>query len=128
MTEIIYSILASAIMFFVVGYLLFAIITFIKKTANDNISVIKTRIVFASVLSALFIIKMIMALILGKSIVSELICAILWAIYTAIECNNLKVAKSIINYNSYIMPDFRDINNDKIIDGDFKEITDEDKN
>lgn len=128
MSEIIYSISELAILFFAVVYLMFAIITIIKKTYNDNINVIETRIAFTSILLALFIIKMITALILGRSIVSEIFCAILWAICTAIGCSNLKDAKRIKNYDSDIMPDFRDINDDNIIDVEFKEITDEDNN
>lgn len=128
MSEIIYSISELAILFFAVVYLMFAIITIIKKTYNDNINVIETRIAFTSVLLALFIIKMITALILGKSIVSELFCAILWAICTAIGCINLKDAKRILKYDFDIMPDFRDINDDNIIDVEFKEITDKDNN
>lgn len=128
MSEIIYSISVLAILFFEVVYLMFAIITIIKKTYNDNINVIETRIAFTSVLLALFIIKMITALILGRSIGSKLFCAIFWAIYTAIGYSNLKDAKRTKNYDSDIMPDFRDINDDNIIDVEFKEITDKDNN
>lgn len=73
---------------------------------------------------------MIMALILCRSIVSDLICTILWAICTAIGWRNLKVkdAKRTTNYYFNIRPDFRDINDDNIIDVEFKEITDEDNN
>ena len=127
MTEI-YSILELAIMFLVVDYiLLFTIIPFVKKKSNDNIRVIKTRIVFASILLVVFIIMMITALVLGKPIVKELINAILWAIYTTTECNKLKVVKRSINYDSHIMSDFRNINYDKIIDGEYREITDEEE-
>ena len=128
MSEIIYNILGLAILVLAVVYLIFTIIANIKKTYNDNIGVIETRIVFTSILLALFIIKMITALILGKSIVSDLICAILWAICTAIGCSDLKDAKRTVNYDFHIMPDFRDINDDNIIDVEFKEITDEDNN
>ena len=124
----IYSILELAIMFLVVDYiLLFTIIPFVKKKSNDNISVIKTRIVFASILLVVFIIMMITALVLGKPIVKELINAILWDIYTTTECNKLKVVKRSINYDSHIMSDFRNINYDKIIYGEYREITDEEE-
>ena len=99
MSEIIYIISGLAILFLEVFYLMFfAIITIIKKTYNDNINVIKTIIAFTSVMSALCIIKMITALILGRSIVGELFCAILWVICTAMGCRD---AKSITDeYNN----------------------------
>ena len=121
MSEIIYNFLELSIFILTVVYLIFAVIAIIKKKDKANIRIIKARIVFESVFLTLFIIKMIMALILGKSIVSELVMAILWAICIPIDCKNLKNAKRVINYDFYIMPDFRDINDDNIIDVQFKD-------
>ena len=131
MLEIIYNILGLVIVILAVVYLIFAIIAMIKKTFNDNIGVIETRIAFTSVFFTLFIIHMIMALILGIciSIVSDFICAILWFICTGTGWSDLiKATKRTTNYDFDIRPDFRDINDDNIIDVEFKEITDEDNN
>lgn len=101
MTEIIYIILGVAIIVLSGVYLIFNII--VKN--DNNVGVIKTRIVFPSILLAVSIIKMIMALILGEStIVSDLICVILWGILIVIGCRYLKNAKRTVNDDSHIMP------------------------
>ena len=126
MTEIIDNILELKITCLIVVYLVFAISTIIKKTYNNNIRVI-ARITFTSVLATLFIMKMIIALICGRSIISNLIGAILWIICTAIECSKLKDSKRTIKYEWHIIQDFIDINED-IIYGELKEVTDENNN
>ena len=115
MSEIIYNIVSFAIAVSAISYLIYVTITYIKKTIK-NINAIKIRIVFKSVLFALFIIEMILALILGESIGIEIFGAIIWAISTVGGFEKLNAAKRI-----HIMPDFRDINDSNIIDVAFKE-------
>lgn len=126
MSEIIYNILGLAILVLVVVFLIFSFSISKKKTFNNIIRVSKTKIVFTSVFLALFVIRMILALILSKSTIeieSEILCIILWTICTSREYVYLKNVKRIINHDFHIMPDFRDINDDNIIDVEFKEIS-----
>lgn len=126
MSEIIYNILGLAILVLVVVFLIFSFSISKKKTFNNIIRVSKTKIVFTSVFLALFVIRMILALILSKSTIeieSEILCIILWTICTSREYVYLKNVKKIINHDFHITPDFRDINDDNIIDVEFKEIS-----
>ena len=127
MSEIIYNILILATSFLGIVFIVFTITTIIKKK-SININVKKTKIVLASILLALSIIQMILALILGKSIINAILCAIAWGICTALHCRSLKYAKESVNYDFHVMPGFRDIYDDDIINGGFREITDEDNN
>ena len=122
MLKNIYSSLDLAILVLIVVYSKYTIITIIK-VKHDKIGVVKTRIVSSSAFLLLIIIKMIIALLLGKSIVSELVCAILWAICMVIGWATLKEAKRIANFEFHIMPDL----DENIIDVKYKIIDEDNK-
>lgn len=128
MLEIIYASLALAILILAVVYLIFSTVLMSKKKYL-NVASIKVRLVFTSILFALFIIKIILAIVLGKSIGNDTFCAILWAICTVIGYLSLKDAKNkTVDYDFSIMKDWELGDNEDVIDVDFTEVQDENSN
>lgn len=123
--EIIYTSVGLAIFIVAVIYFVLFTVLMIKKKYCD-IATIKVRLVFASILLALFIIQIIPAVILGKSIVNDIIGAVLWAIYTVTIYLSLKNKK--LDYEFSIMKDRKFGDNEDVIDVDFTEIQDENSN
>ena len=93
MLNIIYTSLQLAIIILAVIYLILIIVLMIKKSYN-NVASIKVRIVLSSIQCALCIINIILAIMLGKSIVIQIVCAILWAIYMITGFLSLKDAQN----------------------------------
>lgn len=128
MSEIIYASVELAILILAVVYLVLITVLMIKKK-YCNVASIKVRIVFTSILSALFIIKIIPAVVLGKSIGSDIFCAVLWAICTVICYFSLKDAKNKTpDYEFSIMKDREFGDNEDVVDVDFTEEQDENIN
>lgn len=128
MSEIIYASVGLAILILAVVYLVLITVLMIKKKYS-NVASIKVRIVFTSILFALFIIKIIPAIVLGKSIVNDIFCAVLWAICTVIGYLSLKDAKNkTVDYDFSIMKDWELGDNEDVIDVDFTELQDENSN
>ncbi len=127
MLNIIYASLGLAILILAVIYLILITVLMIKKKYS-NVASIKVRIVFTSILCALFIIKIIPAIMLGKSIVSEIFCAILWAICTVLGFWSLKDAYNKARDSEfYIFINSRFKENEDVIDVDFTEEQDIDE-
>lgn len=91
----IYTSLGWLILILAVIYVIFNIVSIIKKKHN-NVESIKIRIVLTASICALFIVMIIPAIMLGKSIVSEIFYATFWAIHTVIELRSLKYASMLI--------------------------------
>lgn len=128
MSEIIYASVGLAILILAVVYLVFITVLMIKKKYS-NVASIKVRIVFTSILFALFIIKIIPAIVLGKSIGNDIFCAILWAICTVTGYLSLKDEKNkTVDYDFSIMKDWELGDNEDVIDVDFTELQDENSN
>lgn len=128
MSEIIYASVGLAILILAVVYLVLITVLMIKKKYS-NVASIKVRLVFTSILFALFIIKIIPAVVLGKSIGSDIFCAVLWAICTVIGYLSLKDAKNKTpDYEFSIMKDREFEDNEDVIDVDFTEEQDENSN
>lgn len=124
MLDIIYNGLGVAIVVLAVIYLILITVLMVKH-AYDNVASIKVRIVFTSTLFALFIFKMIPAVMLGKSIGSEIFCAILWAICTALGILCLKGAKTDSpNVEADTFTDSEFAYNKDVIDVDCTEVQD----
>ncbi len=127
MLNIIYASLGLAILILAVIYLILLTVLMIKKKYS-NVASIKVRIVFTSILCALFIIKIIPAIMLGKSIVSEIFCAILWAICTVLGFWSLQDAYNKARDSEfYIFINSRFKENEDVIDVDFTEEQDIDE-
>lgn len=127
MLNIIYASLGLAILILAVIYLILITVLMIKKKYS-NVASIKVRIVFTSILCALFIIKIIPAIMLGKSIVSEIFCAILWAICTVLGFWSLHDAYNKARDSEfYIFINSRFKENEDVIDVDFTEEQDIDE-
>lgn len=127
MLNIIYASLGLAILILAVIYLILITVLMIKKKYS-NVASIKVRIVFTSILCALFIIKIIPAIMLGKSIVSEIFCAILWAICTVLGFWSLQDAYNKARDSEfYIFINSRFKENEDVIDVDFTEEQDIDE-
>ena len=127
MLNIIYASLGLAILILAVIYLILITGLMIKKKYS-NVASIKVRIVFTSILCALFIIKIIPAIMLGKSIVSEIFCAILWAICTVLGFWSLQDAYNKARDSEfYIFINSRFKENEDVIDVDFTEEQDIDE-
>ena len=122
--EIIYTSVGLAIFIVAVIYFVLFTVLMIKKKSCD-IATIKVRLVFASILLALFIIQIIPAVILGKSIVNDIIGAVLWAITVTIY---LFLKNKKLDYEFSIMKDRKFGDNEDVIDVDFTEIQDENSN
>lgn len=123
--EIIYTSVGLAIFIVAVIYFVPFTVLMIKKK-YCGIATIKVRLVFSSILFALFIIQIIPAVILGKSIVNDIIGAVLWAIYTVTIYLSLRNKK--LDYEFSIMKDRKFGDNEDVIDVDFTEIQDENSN
>lgn len=127
MLNIIYASLGLAILILAVIYLILITVLMIKKKYS-NVASIKVRVVFTSILCALFIIKIIPAIMLGKSIVSEIFCAILWAICTVLGFWSLQDAYNKARDSEfYIFINSRFKENEDVIDVDFTEEQDIDE-
>lgn len=127
MLNIIYASLGLAILILAVIYLILITVLMIKKKYS-NVASIKVRIVFTSILCALFIIKIIPAIMLGKSILSEIFCAILWAICTVLGFWSLQDAYNKARDSEfYIFINSRFKENEDVIDVDFTEEQDIDE-
>ena len=127
MLNIIYASLGLAILILAVIYLILITVLMIKKKYS-NVASIKVRIVFTSILCALFIIKIIPAIMLGQSIVSEIFCAILWAICTVLGFWSLQDAYNKARDSEfYIFINSRFKENEDVIDVDFTEEQDIDE-
>ena len=127
MLNIIYASLGLAILILAVIYLILITVLMIKKKYS-NVASIKVRIVFTSILCALFIIKIIPAIMLGKSIVSEIFCAILWAICTVLGfCSLHDAYNKARDSEFYIFINSRFKENEDVIDVDFTEEQDIDE-
>lgn len=121
MLSIIYTSLKLAIVVLALIYLIFITVLMIKDLYND-VACIKARIVFTSILFALFIFKMIPALILGISIGNDILCSVLWAICTILNVSCLEVCKrDTLNSTS---TDMESIYNKDVIDVDCTEVQD----
>lgn len=124
MLDIIYNGLGVAIVVLAVIYLILITVLMVKH-AYDNVASIKVRIVFTSILFALFIFKMIPAVMLGKSIGNEIFCAILWAICTVLGILCLKGAKTDSpNVEADMFTDSEFAYNKDVIDVDCTEVQD----
>ena len=111
-----------ALAIFIVAVIYFVLFTVLMiKKKYCGIATIKVWLVFASILFALFIIKIIPAVILGKSIVNDIIGAVLWAICTVTIYLSLKNKISI-------MKDRKFGDNEDVVDVDFTEIQYENSN
>lgn len=91
-----YDISRLAIVFFAAVYVIYLIITCIKKT-DSSIRAIKTRIVAQLVLILLFIVNMILSLILGKSVIDKIGFILLYATLIITDCKFLKNTKKTEN-------------------------------
>lgn len=121
MLGIIYGSLRLAIVDLSLIYLIFLTVLMIKDIYT-NVACIKVQIVFTSILFALFIFKMIPALILGISIGYDILCAVLWVIFTVLNVLCLKDAKrDTLNSTS---TDMESIYNKDVIDVDCTEVQD----
>lgn len=92
MLETIYSILALAIVIIALIFLILITVDWSKKSYS-NIRNIKIQISFSSILCILLIFKIVIALILAKSLGIDILCAIIWAICTVTHVLRLKDAK-----------------------------------
>lgn len=127
MLNIIYTSLGLAIVILAVIYLILITVLLINKKYS-NVASIKIRIVLTSILCALFIIKIIPAIMLGKSIVSEIFCAILWTICTLLGFWSLRDAQNKAmdsEFFTFINSRFKE--DEDVIDVDFTEKQDIDE-
>ena len=127
MLNIIYTSLQLAIIILAVIYLILIIVLMIKKSYN-NVASIKVRIVLSSIQCALCIINIILAIMLGKSIVIQIVCAILWAIYMITGFLSLKDAQNTTpdsEFYIFINSGFK--KNEDVIAVDFREVKDIDE-
>lgn len=128
---IVYNIVGSATVIMAVVYLAITTVWMFKKEFN-SVANIKGRIVLSSILLALFIVKIITAVILGDAIGSEIVCAVIWAVNTTISFLNLKITKVLEQKVEYaqdvIDVDFTEVQCEDVIDVDLIEVQYENSN
>lgn len=78
----------------VILVIILPIMVVLNATKRYSVGIIKVRIAVTSILCALWIIKIIPAIMLEKSIVGEVFFAILWAINTILNLGHLKKVKN----------------------------------
>lgn len=97
----------------------------IVKHASNNVVIIKVQIVFESIFFALFTFRMILAVMLSKSISDEILCAIIWIINIVQNILNLKKKKTdSLNVETDTFTDSEITYNKDVIDIDCTEVQD----
>ncbi len=92
MLEAIYSSLALVIVILALIFLILITVFCGKKSYNDVAS-IKVQIVFEAILFTLFVFKIIIAVLVAKSLGMDIFCAVLWAINIVLDIIRLKDKK-----------------------------------
>ncbi len=112
-------------------YIAITTVWMIKKEFSSVVN-IKRRSVLSSILLALFIVKIITAVILGEAIGSEIVCAVIWAVNTTVSFLNLKITKVLEQKVEYaqdvIDVDFTEVQCEDVIDVDLIEVQCENSN